>query len=211
MARSIASVLLGIVVTFFLFWFMAYLISGGAKRNPDTSETPTIDIAVNKQDTPPQQKQRQLPKKPPPPKQPPRMSKPINNDQSKPQTQMQPLNMPNIDFAAHGNGPGIGQPGIGGPVGQDGEATPIFRMDPKYPVEAARDGREGWVRLSFTINEVGGVEDIKVLDAKPRRIFDRSAKRALARWKYKPKIVDGKPVKQPGMTVQLDFKLEGNK
>lgn len=86
--------------------------------------------------------------------------------------------------------------------------NPIIRIEPKYPVQASRDGKEGWVRLSFTINEFGGVEDIDVIDAEPQRVFDREAKRALRKWKYKPQIVDGIPVKMTGMTVQLDFNLD---
>ena len=93
-------------------------------------------------------------------------------------------------------------------MARDGDATPIVRIEPKYPVQAARDGKEGWVKLSFTINEVGGVEDIEVMDAEPKRIFDREARRALDKWKYKPKIEDGKPIKQFGLIVQLDFKLD---
>jgi protein TonB len=102
---------------------------------------------------------------------------------------------------------GVSIGGVGA-MARDGEATPIVRIDPKYPVQAARDGREGWVKLQFTINELGGVEDIVVLEAEPKRLFDREARRALAKWKYRPKIVDGKAEKQFNMFVQLDFTLE---
>jgi protein TonB len=55
------------------------------------------------------------------------------------------------------------------------------------------------------------VIDVDVIDADPKRIFDREAKRALRKWKYRPKIIDGKPQKQVGLQVQLDFKLnQGN-
>ncbi|URQ88120.1 energy transducer TonB [Pseudoalteromonas sp. SCSIO 43088] len=87
------------------------------------------------------------------------------------------------------------------------EPKPIVRIEPKYPVQAARDGKEGWVRLTFTINEVGGVEDVNVIEAEPSRVFDREAKRALRKWKFRSKIQDGKPVKQKNMEVKLDFKL----
>ena len=67
--------------------------------------------------------------------------------------------MPSIDLGGANNtlsGPGS--------FGQDGDATPIVRMEPNYPPQAARDGKEGWVKLSFTINELGGVEDVKVIE-----------------------------------------------
>lgn len=69
---------------------------------------------------------------------------------------------------------------------------------------------EGWVRLSFDITESGTTENIKVLDASPSSIFNSEAIKTLSRWKYKPKVVDGVAVKQTGLKVQLDFKLEGN-
>lgn len=35
-----------------------------------------------------------------------------------------------------------------------------------------------------------------------------AAERALKKWRYKPKVVDGKPQRRPGLTVQLDFTMD---
>lgn len=86
------------------------------------------------------------------------------------------------------------------------QVVPIVRIDPKYPLEAISKGLEGSVVLSFTINEVGGVEDILVISSPYDGVFDKESRRALRKWKFKPAIVDGKPIKQFGMTVTLDFK-----
>jgi protein TonB len=89
----------------------------------------------------------------------------------------------------------------------DGDVRPIVRVEPKYPIEATRNGIEGWAKLSFTINTIGQVIDVKVLDAEPKRVFDREASRALKKWKYHPQVVDGVPVAKSNMVVVLDFKL----
>ena len=34
---------------------------------------------------------------------------------------------------------------------------------------------------------------LKCLEAQPKRVFDKEARRALRKWKYKPKVVDGVP------------------
>lgn len=111
--------------------------------------------------------------------------------------------MPSVQLS--GANSGMSAPGAG--FGRDGDASPIVRIDPKYPQQAARDGKEGWVKLSFTITELGGVEDVEVIDSEPKRIFDREAKRALKKWRYKPKVVDGVAQRRPGLTVQLDFSM----
>ncbi|KXI28099.1 energy transducer TonB [Paraglaciecola hydrolytica] len=90
----------------------------------------------------------------------------------------------------------------------DSQAIPVVRMEPKYPIDAARAGIEGWVKLLFSIDILGQVQDIQVIEAQPARIFDREAKRALAKWKYKPQVVAGVPQAQQGLMVQLDFKLD---
>jgi protein TonB len=90
----------------------------------------------------------------------------------------------------------------------DKTATALVRIDPKYPTQAAKDGIEGWVKLSFSIDATGAVIDVQVLDAEPKRIFDREAIKALKAWKYQPQMQDGKAVVQQGMQVQLDFSLD---
>jgi len=92
----------------------------------------------------------------------------------------------------------------------DRSATPLVRVEPRYPIDAARDGITGWVRLAFSIDETGSVTDIAVLAAEPANIFNREAIKALRRWKYQPNIVNGVAVKQTNMSVQLDFSIQDN-
>ena len=42
--------------------------------------------------------------------------------------------------------------------------------------------------MSFTITANGDVANVAVVDAKPRREFDREAIRALSQWKFTPRI-----------------------
>lgn len=201
MGRLIVSILLGGVIAFALFVIMAKLIANSGRPAEKPKETVIIDIVMAEPDDATQVRQRVPPPPPPPPKQPPKIQ-PVEPDVPDADTGGLSFNMPTVDVA--GASVDIGSVG----AMRDGEATPIVRIEPKYPVQAARDGKEGWVKLSFTINEVGGVEDVKVIEADPKRVFDREARRALGKWKYKPKIEDGKPMKQFGLTVQLDFKLD---
>ncbi|NMH64413.1 energy transducer TonB [Shewanella salipaludis] len=202
MPRALVSIIIGAAVTFGLFWFMAFLVGGGAQRGDTSTETPTIEITMDRQDSKAQNKPRVVPKPPPPPEQPPKP------DTTPPDTSS------NIDTGMSFNMGGVQAGGVstgfklGSMMTRDGDATPIVRIEPQYPIAAARDGKEGYVQLRFTINEMGGVDDVEVIKAEPKRLFDREAIRALKKWKYKPKIVDGKPLKQPGMTVQLDFTLD---
>jgi protein TonB len=202
MLRALVSIIIGAAVTFGLFAFMAFLVGGGAQRNADSEETPVIEITMDKQDSKAQKKPRVTPKPPPPPEQPPKPDTTPPDTSSNIDTNMA-FNMGGIESG----GPSTGFK-LGNMMTRDGDATPIVRIEPQYPISAARDGKEGWVQLSFTINELGGVDDVSIIEAEPRRVFDREAIRALKKWKYKPKIVDGKPLKQTGMKVQLDFTLE---
>lgn len=88
------------------------------------------------------------------------------------------------------------------------DVSPIYRTEARYPAAAASQGIEGWVQLQFSIDLDGSVTDIAVIDAKPKRIFNQAAMQALRHWKYQPAVVDGRAVKQTGLSVQLDFKLD---
>ncbi len=203
MVRFLVSILLGAAVTFALFSFMAFLVSSGDRVKEEALENIIVEVNTTPPKSAAERRQRVPPPPPPPPKTPPKPQapEPETNNNSGGLT----FNMPGVQLA--GANAGISAPGAG--FGRDGDATPIVRIEPKYPIQAARDGKEGWVKLSFTINEIGGVEDVDVIEAQPKRVFDKEAKRALRKWKYKPKVVDGKPMRQVGLTVQLDFKMDG--
>tara|TARA_A200000113_G_scaffold37522_2_gene30676 strand:+ start:119 stop:1216 length:1098 start_codon:yes stop_codon:yes gene_type:complete len=88
-------------------------------------------------------------------------------------------------------------------------AAPLERVDPKYPSSAARKGREGWVRLSYVIDEEGRVKDPVVEDFFGSPSFKKSALSAVKKWQYSPAIKDGEPTQQCHQAVQMDFSMVG--
>ncbi len=184
-------------ITLALFYGMAALISS----DPLTSKAPLPAIDISLVTPPPPSKVQEKPKLQPPPVAP---TPPVRNPVA-----IEGLGegLPSVlEQTPPSVGIGSTQFAMTGP--SDRGATPIVRINPKYPPVAARDGLSGWVKLSFTIDEVGQVIDVQVVDAEPKRVFDKEAVRALKGWKYQPQVENGIAVKQTGMQVQLDFNLE---
>ncbi|NRA62201.1 MAG: TonB family protein [Psychrobium sp.] len=82
------------------------------------------------------------------------------------------------------------------------DVKPITRVNPRYPIQAAKDGVQGSVVLQFDITKTGEVENIVVLKSQPEGVFSKEARRALRLWRYTPESA-GK-----GNTVQLDFTID---
>jgi protein TonB len=88
----------------------------------------------------------------------------------------------------------------------DHPLTVISRVPPVYPFRAKAKAIEGWVSVEFTVNEQGCVEDIKILDAEPEKIFDDSVMQCVAAWRFKPGRVNREIVKTRART-RIRFKL----
>ena len=85
-------------------------------------------------------------------------------------------------------------------------AEAIKRIPPKYPVSAARDGKEGWVQLSFVVEPDGTTSNV-IVDNSSNPIFESYARRSIEKWQYSPATMDGKAIQQCRNQVQIDFKL----
>ena len=95
------------------------------------------------------------------------------------------------------------------PVAAQNRDAQITRMvPPKYPMQAARDNEQGWVEVEFTVTADGSVSNAHVVDSQPRRIFDRAATEAVARWQFKPALINGTPTAVV-LKRKLEFKLGG--
>jgi protein TonB len=196
--KTTTAIVGGAAMTFAAFAFMQYLITGEQRATNFNGDTVVVEIFKVPEDTKVQQKQTlpPPPKMQTPPKVPPRT--PPSTDTNIVTTAI----TPNISIDKIGNdfNTNLTRP--------TGDATPIVRINPKYPTIAAREGIEGWVQLSFNVSPTGEVIDAQVIDAEPKRIFNKEALRAIKRWKYRPKVIDGIAQVQTGQSVQLDFKLD---
>jgi protein TonB len=204
--RHIVSTIFGIGVALALFLLMHTLISGDANKNRDRDESVRLDFIQVDQDEIENIRKRTPPPKPEPPKKPPPPPKLTVDTADRPQQPMPDMQMPKIDLGiGAGSGPYLGN-WSAGDGNAEGDVIPIVRIEPQFPREALVKGIEGWVIVEFTIEPDGTVSDPRVVDSNPRRIFDRNAIRAIYKWKFKPRIVDGQPVARRA-TQRLDFTL----
>ena len=88
-----------------------------------------------------------------------------------------------------------------GAVASTGGLQVVERVQPEFPREADRAGvNDGKVKARMTIDASGEVTRVEVLEATPRRIFDREVVRALSQWRF------AKGSEARAMEVELDFR-----
>ncbi len=194
-------------VTFGLFLAMYKLISLG---NDDRVEQEAIaGIHFGPVEIPDEvlTRSRRRQPRPPAPEDPP---PPPKMQVSKMERQMQDLpriDIPDIDMPlVAGTGMFIGNFKLSDQAAE-GEIIPVVVIRPMYPREAAMSGTEGWVKVEFTITTAGTVKDPRVIDSDPPRVFNREAIRAILKWKFKPRVVNGVAVERRATQV-IDFSLD---
>jgi len=192
-------------ITVVLYLLMYAMISQAVNSSGGDDDLPAIDFTKVKLDDDIRERKRVIPKKPPPPKEPPPPPK-MNVQQDQQVVNNMPTpNIPNLDLGVGGDGPFLGAIGQVN-MSEEGGVIPIVRIAPQYPRKALMAKIEGWVKVKFTITATGTVSNPEVVDAKPRRIFDREAVRAILKFKFKPKVVNGVGVEQIAtQTIEFDL------
>lgn len=83
------------------------------------------------------------------------------------------------------------------------EVIPNATRQPNIPEYAWNNKINGWVLVAFTVNAKGFVENVRVLDAQPRGVFEENVIASVKHWVYSPADFGGKKVK-----AQLTQKIE---
>jgi protein TonB len=189
--------LFGAIFSVALYWVMWHLVS----QPIDVAEmrkATRIEFTRMRQDTDVQKKQDEKPEqdKPPPVPEIPQMnmsSSDINNNVAQ--------ITPTVDASSAMSKMTMS-------AGSDRDIIPLVRINPDYPPRALSRGIEGFVIVQFTITAAGMVKDVIVVDAKPKGLFDDAAVRAVGRWRYNPKVVEGVAVERRGVQTMITFQLE---
>jgi periplasmic protein TonB len=200
MLRIPIAVILGAIFTTSVFWLLWHLVG----RQVDVTqfkEAQRIDFSRLRKDTEVQTKRDQKVERERPPPTP---------------------EMPKMSFSAGGieNNVATLTPVVDArgamtrmsmSAGSDRDVIPLVRIAPDYPPRALSRGLEGWVKVQFTITPTGTVKDPIVVDAEPKQMFDEAALKAIARWRYNPRVEGGVAVERVGVQTIIRFQLENEK
>jgi len=203
--RYLSAMILGVIISLSLFFLMQALIDSGEQDYRASNEGQIMEFIRIKDDENLSFKDRVKPKKPTPPKETQPPPKLIVEKQAKPTVNKIKIEIPNIDLPTiAGGGPFLGN-WQGNPLAE-GDVLPIVRIDPQWPREALAKGIEGYVVVEVTIASDGSVRGASIIESVPKRMFDRNVIRAVLKWKFKPRIINGVPVERKAIQT-LEFKI----
>ena len=199
--HAIKAIMLSVAVSFGIIYFMSVLVNMRKGDMVGKSDNTNIEFLRVKKDSQTSERKRKLPEKPENTKTPPKSP---NIDTSTSDDDMNSdMAMASPEFSSKLNGDGLFSPGSGGSQ----SLMPIVRIMPQMPRKAAMRGIEGYVIVNFTVSKTGSTKEITIAEAVPANIFNKAARRAISKWRYRPQVVDGKAI-ETQQSVRLDFKLE---
>jgi protein TonB len=210
MVRLVIAIVLGAAVTFGLFFLMQALVASGQSAITKAEKVRVVDfVRVQREET--TEYKRSKPQRPPNPDEaPPDAPQPSVAD-SVDAGATQAIAVSEADTTLADTGAldlDIGNVGFGvAPGSADGDYVPLVRVAPVYPRRAEERGIEGWVILELTVTETGAVKNPRVIECYPSDIFNKAALEAALKFKYKPRVVNGKPIAVRGVRYKLTFEM----
>lgn len=197
-ARIMIAMILALITTLGLFLLMNLLIAQDVKPPEEGDGRKLVDIHMPEREIEIQYDTAKPDKPEDPEDQPPEMPEP---EFDQPDIDPDALNM-----SAPRLRPNLNVKGIGG-FGSDGEYLPIVKVQPTYPRRAVQRGIEGWVIVEFTVTTNGSVRDVFVVESQPLKTFDNAALKAVSKFKYKPRVIDGEPIEVSGVQNKITFAI----
>lgn len=186
------------LVTAVLFILMPALIESADKSLDESESFKLPDITM-----PPREIETNIadakPEKPPEPEVPP--------------PPMETPQMENIDPSVEGvdmtpTAEAVQVEGGGGLSASDGEYLPIVKVAPIYPRRAQSRGVTGYCTVKYTVTKTGQTRDIVAVDCSPPGYFEKASEKAAAKFKYKPRVVDGEPIEVPNIHNKFTYELD---
>ena len=190
---------LAAVVTTGLFYLMPLLIEMADKSLDDSPAMKIADITMPDRDIEVNTKEAK-PDKPDDPEEPP-------PDLDQPEIDDVDVNPDAINMSPNMSGDlkiGLGA-GLGG---ADGEYLPIVKVAPMYPRRANSRGVEGYCTVEYTVTKSGSIRDPVAVDCQPKGYFERASVKAAAKFKYKPRVIDGDAIDVLGVQNRFTYELE---
>ncbi|MEL3921502.1 energy transducer TonB [Aeromonas enteropelogenes] len=219
MKYKLMSLGLGIALSLAILLFMATLVEPPKEEKMAREQKPIV-INMQNEVTEVQVRERPVPQEPEPLPEPPAAlaSTPLPLPAAAPLPAVQPsLDLVSSLSAVQVSAPGVAtsptpvasgnfhgqQQGAG--IGAGDMLMPLQRVEPVYPYRAQQAGIEGSVTLRFSVDAEGRVQDVEVVEAKPKRQFERAAMGAIKQWRYQPRPGASDKLVQ---VITLKFKLE---
>lgn len=200
--RVVSSLVFASSVTFGLFFLMQALVAGdGEVVVNEDKRVRFIDVVQDIEEQPPQRLERKVEKPPEVETPPPEIDTPVVDTAGPDKL--------NLSVGRASTAAAVDLGGIDLGPSSDGDYLPLVRVQPQYPRRAQERGIEGFVIVELTVAADGTVppESIVVLQAEPKGYFERAAIKAAQKFKYKPKVINGKGQEVTGVTYKFSFNM----
>ena len=193
---------LALFAAFSIFLLMQYLITTdifSKKNNDDVSYLEFIRI--NSDDSL-LERDRKIPERPKPDKRPP---PPPDIDLQQDTKLIRPdldIELPNFAVPVDFGGAFLGD--MSDLQGTSSALIPMVKVQPQCPIQAIQGGIDGTVQIYLVVGPNGRVKLARIVRATNGTLFNKEATKAIRRWQFKPKVINGIPVEQAGeLTIEF--------